>query len=176
MMRHFFLFIILFCHLDCFSQQIETDTLAYKDHKDDDCWQVIWYFKTKVIGDSVINSNYLKGVYNWEEELLSDDYSPEEELEHRDTVVWIEGLGNCFVHEIKFTEWHCFVQKKLYYVSSPQLGIIYIFNYHNVDFENTHLVLTYNLRGNLTISKIYYDDSQNKFLMDDIKVIKRHDD
>ena len=136
--------------------------------------ETFWHVEATINRDSVTNPVYLKKIFNWE--LLLSDYSPEEKLDCQDYEVELIGLGKCYVHEMRFTEWHRFVQKKIYYVSSPRQGMIYIFNFQNVDFEKSHLVLTYNLRGNLTISKIYYDDSQKKFIMDDIKVIKRNDD
>ena len=133
-----------------------------------------WYVNVKINKDSVTNPDYMRRIFDWKQ--LLADYSPEEVLLYQDYEVSLAGLGDCYVHEMRFTEWHALVQKKVYYVASPLLNRVFIFNFQNVEFVNWHLFLCFNLRGHMNYSKVHYSKTKGKFIVDEEYVFRRNDD
>lgn len=173
-----YLFLLTLICLNCqlgLSWEIKDSRVFNVDFEGDkDFGGSSWYVNVKINKDSVTDPDYMRRIFDWKQILA--DYSPEEVPLYQDYEVDLAGLGSCYVHEMRFTEWHALVQKKVYYVASPLLNRVFVFNFQNVEFVNWHLFFCENNRGHLTISKVHYSRTKGKFIVDEEYVFKRNDE
>ena len=133
-----------------------------------------WYVNTNIEIDSVGSQEYMKKFFAWEKHIY--EYDPNENFIYDNALVEVSGLGKCYICTFKFTQWHPMCQKKVCIVAVPNLEKVLIFHYHDIEFNQKGLVLTYNFRGNFTKYYIHYDTRKQLFIIDNIQFFPRQDD